>query len=161
MIELLTPHARVLLKKAQANAVLHHEETVGCNAILLTLCDPNDGTMAIEILRHLGVDLGAFKEEIEQTTIRGGVSICTEPTLTPRVKRVLDNAYLEARGDVRHVTGDIHIGTEHILLGLLQEEDTDACRLLNKFGVCSENVIDAIAAITGVSIQTPSLVPSS
>lgn len=64
--------------------------------------------------------------------------------LTPRARKVLDLAQREARG-----LGHNHVGTEHILLGILDENEGVASRILLDFDVDSERVRNAVIRIVG------------
>lgn len=59
---------------------------------------------------------------------------------TPRTKRILENAYIEAKK-----LGSNYIGTEHILVGIMKESDSIAIRILLELGVNSEDLYQEIA----------------
>jgi len=76
------------------------------------------------------VQPGSIQAEVEKQVSRGDGRTGQDLLLTPRAKRVIDYAYDEAR----QFKGG-HIGTEHLLLGVLREADGLGGRVLRKLGV--------------------------
>ncbi|NLA80362.1 MAG: AAA domain-containing protein [Chloroflexi bacterium] len=116
--------------------------------ILLGLIEQPEGIVT-QILEALKVDPGALVDrldEILRTTpkanIFGGPS--GQIFLTPRVKMVVDVAKNEATR-----LGDEYISTEHLLLAILAEKNTQLARLMEEFGINRQNVMDAILEMRG------------
>jgi hypothetical protein len=82
------------------------------------------------VLRSLGVELDRVRSEVEFIIGRGDRMILGEIGLTPRAKRVIELAVDEARRFGHH-----YIGTEHLLLGLVREDEGIARAVLEKLGV--------------------------
>lgn len=82
------------------------------------------------ILAALGVDQEALRRKIEAGMPPEVETGAKDMTLTPCAKRVIDQAYDEARR-----LGDRHIGTEHLLLGLLGERGELPSEILKEAGV--------------------------
>ncbi len=101
--------------------------------------------MAADVLKELGVQLHAITLEIEKCEQRGDPAIFTgKLPHTPRAKKVIQYAMEEARK-----LNDDHVGTEHILLGLLREDEGFAAQVLMNLGLRLEQVRAAIGAIAG------------
>lgn len=116
--------------------------------ILLALIEQTDGTVS-QIFESLKVDIPALVDrldEILRTTpkanIFGGPG--GQIFLTPRVKMVVDVAKTEATR-----MGDDYISTEHLLLAILAEKNTQLARLLEEFGINRQNVHEAITEMRG------------
>ena len=144
MWQRFTEDARKVVFYAQEEAGRLGENYVGAEHLLLGLLreDPSksgtnlDGpSVAVVVLEQLGVSLGRIRAEIERQVTRGDGRLGQHMQLTPRAKRVIDLAYDEAR-KLKHS----HIGTEHLLLGLLRENDGTAFEVLTKFGVTLDAV---------------------
>jgi ATP-dependent Clp protease ATP-binding subunit ClpC len=92
--------------------------------------------VAVSVLFKLGLDLEAVRAEVKkQVGIGPDQKIVGNIPYTPRVKKVLALAAREAR-----VLNHTYVGTEHILLGLLGEDDGPAWRVLKAFHVDSARV---------------------
>ena len=76
-------------------------------------------------LRSVGVTLNDTRREVEKIIGRGSGALAVEIPFTPRAKRVLEKSWDEARQ-----LSNNFIGTEHLLLGLLRENDCVAMRVL-------------------------------
>ena len=117
----------VMLSQEESRRLGHN--FVGTEQILLGLIGENGG-VAYKVLRSLGVTLREARTEVEQIIGRGSGFVAVEIPFTPRAKRVLEIAIEEAR-DLGHG----YIGTEHILLALLEEEVGVGVRVLQQLGL--------------------------
>ena len=122
-----TESAKAALRLSQEAAMELSHDYIGTEHILLGLLDEGDGVAAAFLGEH-GIEADAVEERLSQligpTASGNGIA-----GYTPRTKRVLETAFLEAR---RH--GSAAIGTEHILLALLRERDSVAMRILSDLG---------------------------
>ena len=128
-----TPRAvQVLaLSRKEAERLNHH--FVGTEHLLLGLIRLGQG-VAVTVLAKLGLDLETTRREVEKFFGAGSEQkIDTAIPYTPRVKKVLALAANEARA-LHHT----YVGTEHILLGILIENDGPAAKVLKSLGVDSE-----------------------
>jgi ATP-dependent Clp protease ATP-binding subunit ClpC len=114
---------------AQEEAGRLGENYVSTEHLLLGLVRESD-SVAARILETLGVSASRVRTEIERQVTKGDGRTGPDMQLTPRAKRVIDLAYDEARQ-----LNNNYIGTEHLLLGLIRENDGLAGRVLAKFGV--------------------------
>ncbi len=139
-----TPRAQQALNIARREADRFHHNYIGAEHLLLGLLKLGDG-VAVSVLERNGINVQELATRIEQSLVPGGTP-CTEGTLpyTPRVKKILTMAAGEARA-LRHT----YVGTEHILLAMLRDEDGLAWHALTSSGLTYENarqgVIDTIA----------------
>src|SRR6267143_4121427 len=137
--------AKRVLALAQDEAVRFEHRYIGTEHLLLGLIREGEGTAA-RVLDSLGVDLGKLRRAIEASVGRGRWDKPPrEITLHPQVKKVIDLAIDEARK-----LGHSHVGTEHLLLGIVREgPDSPAARALASFGVDLEKVRHQTIATLG------------
>jgi len=119
---------------------------IGVEHLLLGLIREGDGK-AISVLHEFHLDLKMIRKEIEQNLAQSSANSIGSQNLTniPLVKqaeRVLKLTYLEAK-----LYKSPMIGTEHLLLSILKNEDSAACSILNKYGVIYENVKDELESM--------------
>jgi ATP-dependent Clp protease ATP-binding subunit ClpC len=91
------------------------------------------------------LDLKQIRVEVEQSLLKSANPVAQPMTNIPLVKqaeKVLKTTYLEAK-----LYKSPMIGTEHLLLSILKDEDSFACRVLNKYGVIYDNVKDELEAM--------------
>jgi len=95
------------------------------------------------ILTTLGIDVSKFGPELEKAVKRNRERAARdEVAQTPRARNVIDYAKEEAQ-----ILGDNNIGTEHILVGLLREQECVAAQLLMNYGLNLDAVRDKIRAV--------------
>jgi ATP-dependent Clp protease ATP-binding subunit ClpA len=124
-----TDEARRVLDLALDEARERGSNRVGTEHILLGLVQERDG-IAAEALDLMGISLDAVRQQIEQITGQGHEAPApSHQQYTLRAKRALDMSLREALQLGHH-----HIGTEHILLGLLREGEGPAAQVLIELG---------------------------
>lgn len=119
-------------------------EFIGVEHLLLGIIRDGDGS-AIKLLNEFHLDLKQIRTEIEQSLKKSVKSSAVPLANIPLVKqaeKVLKMTYLEAK-----LYKSPMIGTEHLLLSILKDEDSFACRVLNKYGVIYDNVKDELEAM--------------
>ncbi len=116
--------------------------------ILLALIEQPQGVIP-QLLQILKIEPEAFKERLDLTlrtsakaNIFGGGA--GQVFITPRVKRIIDQANEEANR-----LKDEYISTEHIFLAILGEKNTPASRLIEDMGITRQRVLDAIDELRG------------
>ncbi len=125
-----TPRAQQVLALARKEADSLNHNFVGTEHVLLGLIRLGQG-VAVTVLQKLGLDLETVKREVEKQVGKGpDQKLFGNIPYTPRVKKVLALAANEAKA-LNHS----YVGTEHILLGLLQEGDGVAARVLKDLDV--------------------------
>ena len=130
MFDRFTDRARHVMTLCRENAVRLGSEAIDTEYLLLALCDEDTG-IAMHALKRMDVLPKTIQAELEQALTPGSAKPVAElMPFTPATKRVLACAVDEARA-LEH----IHIGTEHLLLGLLKEEQGRAAMVLQAHGV--------------------------
>ena len=130
-----TDEARRVLDLALDEARTLNSNRVGTEHILLGLVQERDG-IAAEALDLVGISLDAVRQQIERITGQGHEAPApSHQQYTLRAKRALDMSLREALQLGHH-----HIGTEHILLGLLREGEGPAAQVLIELGADLELV---------------------
>jgi ATP-dependent Clp protease ATP-binding subunit ClpC len=129
MWQRFTERARRVVFFAQEEAGRLAENYVSTEHLLLGIVR-DEGCVALAVLAHLGIPASRVRAEVERQVTQGKGRLGQDMQLTPRAKRVIDLAYEEARQ-----LDNNHIGTEHILLGLIREGEGLAGRILTKLGV--------------------------
>jgi ATP-dependent Clp protease ATP-binding subunit ClpC len=144
MYERFTDRARKVMQLANAEAQQHHHEYIGTEHILLGLLQEGTG-VAANALKNLDVDLRKIRLEIEKYIQRGPdrVAMGKRPQ-TPRAKKVIEYTIEEAR-NLNHN----YVGTEHLLLGLLREQEGLAAQALVNLGLNLENVRAEVGRLLG------------
>ncbi|MCL2150355.1 MAG: ATP-dependent Clp protease ATP-binding subunit [Dehalococcoidia bacterium] len=131
--------ARRVLSLAQEEAQRLNHNYIGTEHILLGLVKEEEG-VAARVLVAMNVSLPKMKQSVEYVIGPGEKSGTSGTGLTTRAKRVIELAIDEARQ-----MGHNYIGTEHLLLGLLRENDGVAAGVLDSFSI---NLERARAEIT-------------
>ncbi len=144
MYERFTNRARTVIILAREEATRLNHDYIGPEHLLLGLIRVGEG-VAAEALRSLGLDLETIRREVEKE-VQSGPSQLTigEIPFTPRSKKVIELAMDEARG-----MGHNYIGTEHLLLGLMREEEGIAARVLQNLGIDLKKVREITMELLG------------
>jgi len=149
MFNRFTERARKVLVLAKEEARRFNHDYIGTEHILLGLIREGEG-VACAVLQNLGIDLERLKSEIEKLITPGsGSSTLGDMPFTPRAKKALELSVEEARN-----LGHNYIGTEHILLGLLREEEGLASQVLFSLGVDITKVREEVYNILGGTGQS-------
>jgi ATP-dependent Clp protease ATP-binding subunit ClpC len=128
-----------VIRYSREEALRLGHDYIGTEHLLLGIIREGEG-IAVRILKNLGSDLFKLKKAIEDTVrSTGGTLTLGNVPLTKQAEKVLKITYLEAK----ICKSDI-IGTEHLLLSLLKDEENIASQILNQFGVRYENVRDEL-----------------
>src|SRR6266436_7548549 len=139
-----TERAQRVILIAQEEAKRLNHDYVGTEHILLGLIALGEG-VAAQVLANLGVDLRRVRAEIEKIVGTGdNVMLLGEIPFTPRAKKVLELAVEEAQN-----MGHSHVGTEHLLLGLIREEEGVAAQVLENLGVRLDIVREEVISLLG------------
>ncbi len=131
MFDRLTERARLVMKRAKEEAARIGSSHAGTEHILLGLIAEGEG-VAATAMRNMGLNLESLRMEILKNISRdagGDISDSTIP-LSPSGKRAIEFAYQEAQA-----FGVNFIGTEHLLLGVIRENEGLAARILASHGI--------------------------
>ena len=144
MFDRFTDRAKKVMTLARQEAQRLNHEYIGTEHILLGLIQEGSG-VAANVLRNMNIDLEKIRHEIEKIVKAGG-GIVTQSNLpfTPRAKKVLELSMEEAAN-----LGHNYIGTEHLLLGLIKENEGIAAQVLMNLGVKLEDVREEVLEFLG------------
>ncbi|MCH8270981.1 MAG: ATP-dependent Clp protease ATP-binding subunit, partial [Planctomycetes bacterium] len=148
MFERFTDRARKVMALANQEAQRFNHEYIGTEHILLGLVKEGSGVGA-NVLKNLEVDLRKVRLEVERL-VKAGPEMVTMGKLpqTPRAKKVIEYAIEEARS-LNHN----YVGTEHLLLGLLREQDGVAAQVLMNLGLKLEDVREEVLNLLGAGVD--------
>ncbi len=132
-----------VVRLSREEAIRLGNDFIGVEHLLLGIIKEGEGT-AVKILTEFKLDLLQAKHEIEQTLLKSTKSNTNNANIpfVKQAEKVLKITYLEARLFKSNV-----IGTEHLLLSILKDENNVACRILNRYGIIYENVKDELEAM--------------
>src|SRR5215212_7451907 len=148
MYERFTDRARKVMQLANQEAQRFNHEYIGTEHILLGLVKEGSG-VAANVLKNLDVDLRKIRLEVEKL-VQSGPDMVTMGKLpqTPRAKKVIEYSMEEAR-NLNHN----YVGTEHILLGLLREQEGVAAQVLMNLGLKLEEVREEVLNLLGHGLE--------
>lgn len=132
MFERFTERARQVVVLAQDEARTLRHNYIGTEHILLGLLREEEG-LAARVLYSLNVTVGGVRQQVARIVGQGDEASPVQFPFTPRARKVLELALREALS-----LGHNFIGTEHILLGLVRENEGVAARILLDFDVDAE-----------------------
>jgi len=144
MFDRFTDRAKKVMNLARQEAQRFNHEYLGTEHVLLGLVQEGSG-VAANVLKNMGVDLNRIRAEVEKL-VKSGPSMVTMGQLpfTPRAKKVLELSMEEAQN-----LGHNYIGTEHLLLGLIKENEGIAAKVLTNLGVKLEDVREEVLEFLG------------
>ncbi len=148
MYERFTERARKVMQLANQEAQRFNHEYIGTEHMLLGLVKEGNG-VAANVLKNLDVDLRKIRLEVEKL-VQSGPEMVTIGKLpqTPRAKKVIEYSMEEAR-NLAHS----FVGTEHILLGLLREQEGVAAQVLMNLGLKLEEVREEVLNLLGSGLE--------
>ncbi len=156
MFDKFTDRARKVMSLARQEAQRFNHEYIGTEHILLGLVQEGSG-LAARVLKNLDVDLRKIRTAVEKLIPHGPPTVqMGQLPFTPRAKRVLELAQGEA-----NQLGHDHIGTEHLLLGLLRENEGVAAQVLMNLGLKLEDVREEVLEVLGAACDGTTMPPSS
>jgi ATP-dependent Clp protease ATP-binding subunit ClpC len=149
MYERFTDRARKVMQLANQEAQRFNHEYIGTEHILLGLVKEGSG-VAANVLKNLDIDLRKIRIEVEKI-VQTGPDMVTMGKLpqTPRAKKVIEYAMEEAR-NLNHN----YVGTEHLLLGLLREQEGVAAQVLMNLGMKLDDVRDEVLNLLGHGLES-------
>jgi ATP-dependent Clp protease ATP-binding subunit ClpC len=148
MYERFTDRARKVMQLANQEAQRFNHEYIGTEHLLLGLIKEGSG-VAANVLMNLEVDLRKIRLEVEKL-VQSGPEMVTMGKLpqTPRAKKVIEYSMEEAR-NLNHN----YVGTEHVLLGLLREQEGVAAQVLMNLGLKLEEVREEVLNLLGHGLE--------
>ncbi len=145
MFEKFTEKGRKIIIYAKEEAEKRSNDYLGTEHLLLAILREEDG-VPITILKKMGLSVEEVRYEVEKS-LPVGSSLMTfgDIPFTPRAKKVLELAIEEAR-----LLGHAYIGSEHLLLGLVREDEGIAGKILRNLGA---NLLGARQLTINLSIK--------
>src|SRR5258705_3031627 len=134
MFERFTERARQVVVLAQEEARTLKHNYIGTEHILLGLLREEEG-LAARVLESLDITTERVRSQVVRIVGSGEEVTSGQIPFTPRAKKVLELALREALS-----LGHNYIGTEHILLGLVRENEGVAARILLDFDADSDKI---------------------
>ncbi len=129
MFERFTDRGRKIIILAREEAERHQNDYLGTEHLVLAILRESDG-IALMIIKKMGLSPEQIRLEIESKLPGGGTTVTFgEIPFSPRVKKVIEYGVEEAR-----LLGHNHIGSEHLLLGLLREEEGIGGKVVRSLG---------------------------
>src|SRR5919109_4833382 len=151
MYERFTDRARKVMQLANQEAQRFNHEYIGTEHILLGLVKEGSG-VAANVLKNLDIDLRKIRLEVEKIVQHGPGGeqvVMGRLPHTPRAKKVIDYSIEEAR-NLNHN----YVGTEHLLLGLLREQEGVAAQVLMNLGLKLEDVREEVLNLLGHNMDS-------
>ncbi|MDQ7026812.1 MAG: ATP-dependent Clp protease ATP-binding subunit [Anaerolineae bacterium] len=153
-MERFTQRARRVLSLAQEEAERLQHGLIGTEHLLLGLMR-EEGGVAGRVLRDLGLEARRVEDLVNRLTDPSNRTTAGNPDLSEGTKKVLELAVDEARRMGHH-----YIGTEHLLLGLVRQQDGIAIEVLRRLGVSPEEVRRQTRRVLSESpVQKPTQTP--
>src|SRR5438552_3367839 len=149
MYERFTDRSRKVMQLANQEAQRFNHEYIGTEHILLGLVKEGSG-VAANVLKNLDINLQKIRLEVEKM-VQPGPDRVTMGKLpqTPRAKKVIEYSIEEAR-NLNHN----YVGTEHLLLGLLREQEGVAAQVLMNLGLKLEDVREEVLNLLGHNMDS-------
>ena len=139
-----SPRVKDVITFSREEAIKLGNDFIGVEHVLLGIIRQGDGT-ACKLLNSFNLDLDKIKSELEIGLKRNTFFNLEQNANIPLVKqseKVLKKSFLEAK-----LSKSGNIGTEHLLLAILREEDCVATSILNKYGIIYDIVRDELDSI--------------
>ena len=150
MFERFTERARQVVVFAQDEARHLRHNYIGTEHLLLGLLREQEG-IAARVLESLSVGLEPVRAEVANVVGMGDEVTSGQIPFTPRAKKVLELALREGLA-----LGHNYIGTEHVLLGLVRENEGVAARILLAFDADADKIrSEIIRMLEGAPRPTP------
>ena len=144
MFDKFTDRARKVIALARQEAERLSNDYIGTEHVLMGLIKEGSG-VAANILENLNIDPEKVLAEVEKV-VQPGTNMVTMGQLpfTPRTKKMLEYSLEEMRN-----LGHNYIGTEHLLLGLIRENDSEAAQVMLSMGIDLDSVRKEVLKILG------------
>ncbi len=134
MTNRFTMRAQNALNAALREATDLGHTYVGSEHLLLGLL-ADAGAVSARLMKARGADAEELREAIVHMSGSGGQSRVSPSDMTPRLRRIIEDAGVESRRG-----GFSYVGTEHLLLALLDAPESVAVRMLDAVGVSAEDI---------------------
>ena len=140
MFDRFTDNARQMMARARAAAIRHRADQIDVEHMLIGLLELSDGN-AKRLLESQAIDAPALREALETILPRGDAPTTEAPAFSSQAQQAIQAA-ARAASELQHN----HIGSQHLLIGILREPDNDARKILVRVGADPEIITKAISA---------------
>ncbi|MBQ2815618.1 MAG: ATP-dependent Clp protease ATP-binding subunit [Clostridia bacterium] len=137
-----TAKANIALNLAIDSAQNLGHTYVGSEHLIIGILREGGGISA-SILKEKGVTAEQIEKLLEQTVGIGGRTLLTPDRFTPRAKKIIELSITTARQ-----MGNTFVGTEHILISILNENDNYAVKFLASSGIDTEKLLNDLVKIS-------------
>jgi ATP-dependent Clp protease ATP-binding subunit ClpC len=155
--EFISENTKEIIQQAAETAVKFDRQEVDTEHLLYALADSD---VVQEIFNQFKLKSDDIKGYIETNAPKGAKKIKDEEkievTVSPRVKQVLESAFTSSRE-----LGHSYIGPEHLLIGLLQEDEGMAGDILRKYGLTPESLRQKTVKVVGKGAEEGRVQPQS
>lgn len=149
--EKYTERAKMIIQMARQEAVGLECDYVGTEHLLLGILRES-GSVAAKILKNLGYAYSDVLTDVRELSSRSAKSLKEELPFTPNAKRTFDQSW-EAACQLGH---DV-ISSEHLLLGILKQDETSVAITILKRRLKPEEIRDMIFEVIGADVIDPIL----
>lgn len=139
--QLFSARTQEAINTAAQFAVAKHQRAIDTEQILYGLT--KDSVVMKRVFKELGVNIKELEAQLENQ-IQEGVYSGAQPTFTPRASQVVQLAYQEALE-----LGHNYIGTEHLFLGLILENEGLAAQMLKRYAITHTQARQAVIKVVG------------
>ena len=145
-----------VLSYSREEAIRLGNDYIGLEHLFLGIIREGEG-MAIQILSYFGIDLSEIRKSIEKAIVSNNKNVTTSDNipLIKQAERALKITYLEAK----LFNSDL-IGTEHLLLAILKDDDNIVTRSFKRYDIDYDAVRDELKALTSNSDRRTRFSPS-
>jgi ATP-dependent Clp protease ATP-binding subunit ClpC len=156
VFERFTDRARQVIVLAQEEARRLNHNYIGTEHLLLGLTHEDAG-LAAQAMARLDIEPDSVRRKVEEIVGQGMGEQTGQIPFTPRAKKVLEHSFREAL-QLNHD----HIGTEHILLGLMREEQGVAAQVLESLGGPLPRIREVtLELLQGIDVKEAESLPGS
>jgi ATP-dependent Clp protease ATP-binding subunit ClpB len=139
----LTEKTQEAIQQAQSLAQEAQHQEITPEHLLFALLQQQDGTVR-PILQQIGVDPARVEAEVKAQLDRLPKVYGAETYLGSRLRRLLD-----AASNQMEALKDEYLSTEHLLLAITDESNSEAAKILQRAGVTREKVLEALTKVRG------------
>ena len=141
-----TDRVKIVISRAHEEAARLKQDYVGTEHLLLGIIKEGTGT-AVQVLTNLGIDINEIAKRMEESMSGDGGTMTmpsgTNLPITPRGKEVLKRGEIEAR----NLSANL-MGTEHLLLALIRDPESEAAAVLTSMGLDYEQIKEQVVIIS-------------
>lgn len=140
--ELFSERTKEALQTAARVAIDYSQRNIDSEHLLYALTE--DGELMDRLFKELDVKKDELRSYIEQNLVTGSGASASNIGITPRAKQILQLAFQEARE-----LGHNYIGTEHLLLGIIRENEGLGAQILRKYALSHTKVRAVVVKLVG------------